>query len=278
MIDNNEKYVVILRDMDTPTDMAGLPALPLTDDLLEHPAYASERAGVVRAHLRLMRGAWQAVPAGTLLDDDAVLAGIAGLSRAEFEEAKTLLLSGWQRMATGRWAHPGLVARAEAIWAVHGDALRERAARAMAVSIEPEAFCLTAPAAPSEGAAGGKSRAKRKHPLPPNFSLTSPMWDAARRMGFSDEQIRQVFDLFCMNARAKAWQYVNWSDAFALFAKNAPRMNGIVPEASLMQHTASAGSYGVTPGLRAAPSKNAALDQQNHAAVARVSALRGRAQ
>lgn len=263
--------------MTTFIDMAGLSALPLTEDLLEHPAFVSEHGALVRAHIRLLRRAWVAVPSGTLLADDAVIAEAAGLGPTEFATYRHTLLSGWVLGDSGRLEHPVLAARAAAIWALHSEALIEAAAAATAVAGAPGEFQLTAPSSES----GARNKGKRE--LPRNFAVSASVRLFASELGFGAGQIDGLFELFRSNSRAKGWRYKDWDAALRLFIERAPAMCHVIPERVVTAAPAPApapigGARFGSLSRMVRPSRNETLDHMNEETAARVTALRaGRA-
>jgi hypothetical protein len=253
--------------MTTVIDLAGLPALPLTDDLLEHPAFVSGNAAVVRAHIRLLRRAWCSRPAATLPADDAILSDVAGMAMAEFVAHRAVLLEGWALLDGGRLQQVTLAARAASIWALHSESLEQAAAAATAVGAAPAEFELIA-----QGQDACKV-SKGKRELPRDFAVSQTVRQAARAQGFSAEQIASLFDDFVANARAKGWRYKNWDDALRLFIGRAPAMNNVHPEEMVSGEAVAIPRFG-TLSRFGRPSRNEVLDQQNAAAVARVRALR----
>jgi hypothetical protein len=251
---------------DVAADMTALPALPLTEDLLEHPAFVSGDAALVRAHIRLLRRAWLSRPAATLPVDEMLLADAAGLPVDAFRAARLLLLSGWEPDGRGRLKHPALAERAYAIWNRHGDALEQIAADIAAISAEPDSFELVAP-----GVDATRRRGKRL--LPRNFTIAPAVRGYSKERGFSEEQLQTLFDSFRSNAAAKDWKYADWDAAFRNFIEKAPQMSGVVPvNAPALSVVAGTATFGGL-GRFSSQSKREALDTRNAAAVDRASQL-----
>jgi uncharacterized protein YdaU (DUF1376 family) len=66
--------------------------------------------------VNLWTSAWHAIPAGSLEDDDDVLAAAAMASQEEWSRLRAELLRGWCRCEGGRLWHPVVAAKAAAAW------------------------------------------------------------------------------------------------------------------------------------------------------------------
>lgn len=98
-------------------DVRALPFMPfevvrfLESDLV---ALASPEEGW--AAIRLWSKSWLQVPAGSMADDDRILAVAAGLSLRDWMNVKAFVLKGWTRAADGRLYHPVVAEKALEAW------------------------------------------------------------------------------------------------------------------------------------------------------------------
>jgi uncharacterized protein YdaU (DUF1376 family) len=75
--------------------------------------------------VNLWAGAWHEVPAGSLPDDDDVLADLARCTPARWRKLRGDILAAWVRCADGRLYHPVVAEKAREAWA-HKLAQRQR--------------------------------------------------------------------------------------------------------------------------------------------------------
>jgi gas vesicle protein len=67
--------------------------------------------------INLWTGSWHELPAGSLEDDDDVLADMARCDISRWDELKADILHGWQKCSDGRLYHPVVAERARESWA-----------------------------------------------------------------------------------------------------------------------------------------------------------------
>lgn len=93
-------------------DLRSLEYMPLYIATLKNSKawlLTKRKPALMRPLLCLWISAWQSVPAGSLEDDDDVLANAADLSFDDFQEWRDDLLRGWKRCADGRLYLPSMV-------------------------------------------------------------------------------------------------------------------------------------------------------------------------
>lgn len=132
-------------------DITDMPHMPLFDQkLMKSRAWLSAKSwrgegpGLAFALMNLWTGAFRTVPAGSLEDDDEVLADQAGVSMEHWLPMKTRVLRGWERHG-GRLWHPVICELAWDLWIkrLHGrhakaiDSWRAAAKRATDKGHEP---------------------------------------------------------------------------------------------------------------------------------------------
>ncbi|WP_311270530.1 DUF1376 domain-containing protein [Sphingobium sp. WCS2017Hpa-17] len=87
-------------------DLRGLPFMPLdTVRLLDSDFFALATPEEFRAGLALWCKSWQQVPAGSLPDDDRILAHLSG-ARDKWCDMRDMSLHGWVKCSDGRLYHP----------------------------------------------------------------------------------------------------------------------------------------------------------------------------
>lgn len=82
--------------------------------------------------VNLWAGAWHEVPAGSLPDDDLVLADLARCAPSRWKKLRGELMAAWVRCADGRLYHPVVAEKAREAWA-RKVMQRERSRKASAV-------------------------------------------------------------------------------------------------------------------------------------------------
>ena len=133
--------------VDADCSMQGLKYMPLyVDELMASKAWAKCRTRPEMAYylLNLWVAAWRAVPAGSLEDDDDVLAAAANCPPEAWAALRGELLRGWQRCpAQGRLYHPFLTQVSADVWTdrqAHRAAMANaRAAKATKRARRPQA-------------------------------------------------------------------------------------------------------------------------------------------
>lgn len=103
-------------------DLSDLPHIPLFDQKLSKSrawlsakSWRGEGPGLAFALMNLWTGAFRTVPAGSLEDDDEVLANQAGVSMEHWLPMKAKALRGWERHG-GRLWHPLICELAWDLW------------------------------------------------------------------------------------------------------------------------------------------------------------------
>lgn len=74
-----------------------------------------------RAAVLLWCASWHQLPAGSLPDDDAILAQLAGYGRVvkEWKKVRNEAMRGWFKCSDGRLYHPVVVEKAIEAWQSH---------------------------------------------------------------------------------------------------------------------------------------------------------------
>lgn len=98
-------------------DLRGLPYMPLdTIALLESDLFALSTGDEFKAAVTLWCRAWYQVPAGSLPDNDRILASLSHTGPA-WQSVKEIALSGWVKCSDGRLYHPTIAPKAIKAWA-----------------------------------------------------------------------------------------------------------------------------------------------------------------
>ncbi|WP_081562734.1 DUF1376 domain-containing protein [Parasaccharibacter apium] len=108
----------ILPDPMTPPDcdLRGLPYMPLdTVALLESDLFALSNGDELKAALTLWCRSWSQVPAGSLPDNDRILASLSQTGPA-WPTVREIALHGWVKCSDGRLYHPVLAPKAIKAW------------------------------------------------------------------------------------------------------------------------------------------------------------------
>ena len=113
--------------------------------------------------VNLWAGAWHEVPAGSLPDDDDVLADLARCTPARWRKLRGDILAAWVRCADGRLYHPVVAEKAREAWA-HKLTQRQRTqaardARRQRLHV-PAATSAAASVAASKGEGQGQGERK----------------------------------------------------------------------------------------------------------------------
>lgn len=126
-------------------DLRGLPYFPLdVARLKDSDLFALSTGDEFKAALALWCRAWTEVPAGSLPDDERLLARHAGLSLTEWKAVADMALRGFVRCDDGRLYHATVSEKACRAW-LERIGLRERSAKGQAkrhsgFTYQPEAF------------------------------------------------------------------------------------------------------------------------------------------
>ena len=109
-------------------DLRGLPWMPIdTVRLIDSDLIALSTGDEFKAAVRLWCKAWHQIPAGSLPDDDRILASLSGMGRL-WGRVKTMALRGFIACSDGRLYHPVIAEKALEAWS-HRLAQRDRAAK-----------------------------------------------------------------------------------------------------------------------------------------------------
>lgn len=93
-------------------DLRGLPFMPMdTIRVLDSDLFAVSTGDEFKAAFALWCKAWQQIPAGSLPDDDRVLAHLSGAG-ARWRKVKATALRNWVKCADGRLYHPTVAEKA----------------------------------------------------------------------------------------------------------------------------------------------------------------------
>lgn len=97
-------------------DLRGLPYMPLdTVALLESDLFALSNGDELKAALTLWCRSWSQVPAGSLPDNDRILASLSQTGPA-WPTVREIALHGWVKCSDGRLYHPVLAPKAIKAW------------------------------------------------------------------------------------------------------------------------------------------------------------------
>lgn len=110
-------------------DVRGMPFMPLdTARLLDSDLYALSNGNEFKAAVTLWCKSWQQVPAGSLPDDDRILARLSGAGARSWPRLKAMAMRGFTLCSDGRFYHPVVAEKAREAWA-HRLKQREKAAK-----------------------------------------------------------------------------------------------------------------------------------------------------
>jgi uncharacterized protein YdaU (DUF1376 family) len=101
-------------------DLRDFPFMPLEVGRLLRSRtwlHARRRPEIAFYLVNLWVGAWHEVPAGSLPDDDEVLADVARCTPARWRKLREPVMAAWLRCADGRLYHPVVAEKALAAWA-----------------------------------------------------------------------------------------------------------------------------------------------------------------
>ena len=111
--------------------------------------------------VNLWAGAWHEVPAGSLPDDDDVLADLARCTPARWNKLRGEVMAAWVRCADGRLYHPVVCEKAREAWA-HKLAQRQRTQAARDARRQRLHVPAATSAAASVAASKGQGQGERK--------------------------------------------------------------------------------------------------------------------
>jgi hypothetical protein len=147
-------------------DLRDFATMPLAVQLLRDSRFVSEASPeAFRAGVLLWCAAWHQVPAGTLPDNDAELARLAGYGFVvkEWRKVKTQAMAKFVLCSDGRWHHQELAERALTAWRSRLEHYYERAKERLRKA--------------------NKARADEEPPQPPLPTLTFDQWNQRRLSG-----------------------------------------------------------------------------------------------
>jgi hypothetical protein len=110
-------------------DLSGFNFMPLDCvRLVQSDLCAIATGDEFKAAVILWARSWANVPAGSLSDDDRVLAHAVGLAPAKWAKVREMALHGWYKCSDGRLYHRVVSEKAAQAWA-HREKQRDRARR-----------------------------------------------------------------------------------------------------------------------------------------------------
>lgn len=127
------------------SDLRGMPYMPLElVRLFESDLYMLSSGEEFKAALTLWGRSFYQVPAGSLPDDDRILAHLSGAKR--WQSVKKMALRGWIKCADGRLYHSTVAEKVAEAWAARlARRARTQAARAARYKIDTVTESLTEP-------------------------------------------------------------------------------------------------------------------------------------
>ena len=164
--------------------------------------------------VNLWAGAWHEVPAGSLPDDDDVLADLARCTPARWRKLRGDILAAWVRCADGRLYHPVVAEKAREAWA-HKLAQRQRTQAARDARRQrlhtPAASSVATPVTASKGEGQGERKGQGEE-------------EAAAAAATPSLVVEQAFALWNQAAAREGWpevMFLNGPRRIALMARLA---------------------------------------------------------
>src|SRR5947207_757450 len=234
-------------------DVRALPFMPLfVGQLLASDTWQMANGDEAKALVTLWARSWHQVPAGTLPDDDRILAGLSGAG-ARWKRVREVALRGFVRGADGRLHHAVIEQAAEdALGKMVGQQTRTAAARAARKAkldadraardeqrngqrdnpcdehcdrgsdnppdnVQRERERKPNPPLPAGVAPpSNPKRASPKVRIPPGFAdaVSDRVWRWAKENGYDQQQLAQRLEQFVSKAKAKGYTYADWDEAF----------------------------------------------------------------
>jgi hypothetical protein len=157
-------------------DLRDFATMPLAVQLLRDSRFVSEASPeAFRAGVLLWCAAWHQVPAGTLPDNDAELARLAGYGFVvkEWRKVKTQAMAKFVLCSDGRWHHQELAERALTAWSSRLEHYYERAKERLRKA--------------------NKARSEEKPAQPPLPALTFDQWNQRRLAGGTPMEKAEAF-------------------------------------------------------------------------------------
>jgi uncharacterized protein YdaU (DUF1376 family) len=158
--------------------------------------------------VNLWAGAWHEVPAGSLPDDDDVLADLARCTPARWRKLRGDILAGWVRCNDGRLYHPVVAEKAREAWA-HKLAQRQRTQAARDARRQRLHTSVATSAAASVAASKGEGQGERKGQGEEEAAAPAP-------------DVEQAFALWNQAAAREGWpevMFLNGPRRIALMAR-----------------------------------------------------------
>lgn len=98
-------------------DLRGLPFMPLYGDaLIDSDLFLLASGDEFKAALTLWWASWKQLPAGSLPNDERVLAGLARIDPRRWNKVRVVALRGWVLCQDGRLYHPFVARLATEAW------------------------------------------------------------------------------------------------------------------------------------------------------------------
>ncbi len=157
-------------------DLRDFATMPLAVQLLRDSRFAAEVSPeAFRAGVLLWCAAWHQVPAGTLPDNDAELAKLAGYGFVvkEWRKVKAQAMTKFVLCSDGRWHHEELAERAAVAWRSRLDHFYERAKERLRKA--------------------NKARSEEKPPRAPLPALTFDQWNDRRKAAGTPMEKAEAF-------------------------------------------------------------------------------------
>lgn len=157
-------------------DLRDFATMPLAVQLLRDSRFAAEVSpDAFRAGVLLWCAAWHQVPAGTLPDNDAELAKLAGYGFVvkEWRKVKAQAMTKFVLCSDGRWHHEELAERAVVAWRSRLDHFYERAKERLRKA--------------------NKARSEEKPPRPALPALTFEEWNERRKAAGTPMEKAEAF-------------------------------------------------------------------------------------
>ncbi|CAN0083554.1 unnamed protein product [Phaeothamnion confervicola] len=205
--------------MNESISMRGMSYVPLDPQwMTESPAFQSGNPALVRAFVKLLTYAWQAVPAGTVPSSFRVIGDICGLTEQQVGDHHAELFEGWE-LHEGRLRFMPLYALCGRVSARYADVLGQLQDQAAGVMQAPEEFELRAPEVVT-------SAKKGKHRLPKDWKPSERLRQWLSEHDFiTPEDCEFIVEKFTSHFHANGEMRLNWDDSFRNYALKENRLN-----------------------------------------------------
>ena len=234
-------------------DLRGLPFMPLdVVRLMDSDLFALSNGEEFKAAVALWCKCWLQVPAGSLPNDDRVLAHLSG-SGSRWAKVKAMALRGFTACADGRFYHAVIAEKAMDAWQ-HRIAQRDRAAKRWQSDGNATAHA-TAHATAMQGTGRVKGQGKGVTPHTPR-SVPLPDWVPAK-----------AWDAYVAMRKALRKPITAGAVELALRELDKLRQQGQDPVAVLEQSTLRSwqGIFAVKPAQVDRPNRQQNLEDRNRA-------------